>query len=85
MSILISKQFQGGKIQTCDENCYDSEDKRCDCICSGVNHGVGYFLAIAHTYTDYRFLLAQGCEIHLTQHQLKKINRTNQISIISVP
>lgn len=33
----------------CDAHCYNATSKRCKCICSGLNHGVGYQKAVANT------------------------------------
>ena len=30
----------------CDHRCYDAVSEHCDCVCEGVNHGVGFKQAL---------------------------------------
>lgn len=33
----------------CDAACYNAQEKACDCICQGSNHGIGFKLARENT------------------------------------
>jgi hypothetical protein len=33
----------------CDANCYNAQERDCDCICGGANHGKGYKTAMENT------------------------------------
>lgn len=50
MTVLMSAQ-QGGDLRRkkCDARCYDATHEKCDCICGGMNHGVGLHQAQANT------------------------------------
>lgn len=43
--VLIIRDKTGKIIGCCARHCYDSDDFRCNCICDGVNHGVGRIAA----------------------------------------
>ncbi|WP_433542076.1 hypothetical protein ACQP10_37960 (plasmid) [Streptosporangium sandarakinum] len=47
--LLIAIIGVGGRIRRCDARCYDAHETECDCICAGVNHGVGLDQAIENT------------------------------------
>ena len=49
MTTLISVRCDGKVIGRCDARCYDAKEHDCDCICGGVNHTVGYEVALANT------------------------------------
>jgi hypothetical protein len=49
MTTLISYQSSGGDRGRCDSRCYDARESDCDCVCQGVNHGVGRQEAIENT------------------------------------
>lgn len=36
-------------LRKCDSGCYNATEPKCDCICSGKNHGVGYQNARSYT------------------------------------
>jgi hypothetical protein len=36
-------------VGECDALCYDAKGKICECLCSGLNHGVGYAQAVINT------------------------------------
>lgn len=51
MTTLIEALDSSGKQYRCDSRCYDaSPDEKCNCICGGANHGVGYVIAHNQTY-----------------------------------
>lgn len=35
-----------GKVEHCDERCYNAKHEKCTCICGGKNHGVGFRKAL---------------------------------------
>ena len=37
-------------IRRCDARCHDAKREECECICGGMNHGVGYAKAIENTH-----------------------------------
>lgn len=48
MSALIVVETPGGR-RSCDAKCYLAVGGECDCVCGGMNHGVGCEQAIANT------------------------------------
>jgi hypothetical protein len=44
--VYAEKKIPGQKQKVCDANCYGAIHIECDCICGGVNHGVGLWQAI---------------------------------------
>ena len=46
---IISAYDRGTMYGRCDASCYDGTKTDCDCICGGVNHGVGLTRALANT------------------------------------
>ena len=49
MSTLISAHNSDGCIGRCDAKCHNATKPDCDCICGGVNHGVGEKQAMINT------------------------------------
>lgn len=50
MTTLISAYNSEGVITgRCDAKCYSATHEDCDCICGGVNHGVGFQKAQENT------------------------------------
>jgi len=49
MSTLIAFYNSEGCVGRCDAKCYNAKTPSCDCICAGINHGVGYHDAQANT------------------------------------
>jgi hypothetical protein len=45
MSTLISSGSSGKARRVCNAKCYNAIGPDCDCMCGGVNHGVGYMQA----------------------------------------
>lgn len=41
MATLIAAYNSDGCIGRCDAKCYNATGQHCDCICGGMNHGVG--------------------------------------------
>lgn len=52
MSCLIYASNSSGCTGKCDANCYNATGPECDCICGGMNHGVGLKKAEQNT-RDY--------------------------------
>lgn len=48
-AIIYQIDDKGRVIGRCDARCYNAITTQCDCICGGVNHGIGYRLALAET------------------------------------
>lgn len=46
--ILITKTDSSGHVRHCDEKCYNAHEPECDCVCGGINHGIGLARAIAN-------------------------------------
>lgn len=51
MPTLIKISYGGRRVRRCDERCYMDSGTRCQCICGGVNHGVGLRRALINTAT----------------------------------
>jgi hypothetical protein len=49
MSTLIELRDNGHAAMKCAAKCYNAKSKVCDCICGGLNHGVGLTQAVANT------------------------------------
>ncbi len=49
MTTLISAHNSEGCYGRCDAKCHEATHEKCDCICGGVNHGVGLRQAVLNT------------------------------------
>ncbi len=49
MATLIEVHAGARLVGRCDAQCYSARRPRCDCICGGINHGVGLAKAQAAT------------------------------------
>lgn len=55
----------------CDAKCYGAHPgTRCDCVCGGRNHAVGYRQAVENTRAIAKELLAQGARLSTEARQL---------------
>lgn len=76
MSILIeAHRSDGTLIGRCDETCYNSHSKRCNCICGGRNHGVGKIQAMRNNTLQaeqvaLEIARATDLEARVTRHVL---------------
>ncbi len=48
MSTLIVSRSGGNARRSCNAKCYNAIGPDCDCMCGGVNHGVGEMQARAN-------------------------------------
>ena len=46
---LMTQTNGNGSIRVCDGKCYNAQGPDCDCICGGLNHGVGFIQAKKNT------------------------------------
>jgi hypothetical protein len=46
---LIAVYNSDGCVGRCDARCYEATEPKCDCICSGRNHGAGLQKAADNT------------------------------------
>jgi alpha-galactosidase/6-phospho-beta-glucosidase family protein len=46
MRLIEVRGSDGKLIGACDAKCYLAEEERCECVCGGINHGVGLERAI---------------------------------------
>lgn len=46
MSRIMVQESASGEKRVCDGKCYNALGPDCDCICGGMNHGVGYIQAV---------------------------------------
>ncbi len=49
MATLISVHNSEGCVGRCDAKCHNATLPDCDCVCGGMNHGVGYARACEQT------------------------------------
>lgn len=49
MATLIAAYTSSGCIGRCDAKCYEAVTPHCECICGGLNHGVGRKQAESNT------------------------------------
>lgn len=65
MPTVITAVDAAGEIRRCNATCHDAGGDRCNCICGGRNHGVGYRTAQANNSREfaahvYHHLVAAG-------------------------
>ena len=49
MTTLISVHTSDGCVGRCDAKCHEATSPHCDCVCGGMNHGVGHDRAVENT------------------------------------
>jgi hypothetical protein len=64
MSTLIELLYNGHQAASCNAQCYNSKSAICDCICNGLNHGVGLQAAIDRTRRDGARYVAEYVAAH---------------------
>ena len=64
MVTLIAAYNSEGCIGRCDAKCYDATGPDCECICGGMNHGVGRRKAEDNTRELAEEWMRQWREIH---------------------
>lgn len=57
MTVLIWELDSEARKRVCNSRCYDAADKKCECICGGRNHGVGYENALKNTWLMQRTMI----------------------------
>lgn len=61
MTTLIEVYDKSGNVHRCDARCYNaSPDEKCNCICGGANHGVGYVTAHNQAYENGETWIARA-------------------------
>jgi len=75
VTLIEVKTLSGRLVGRCDARCYNgrSRDSRCDCVCEGLNHGVGLEAAlenVSRIRQEWRELYG-GYEVKMAQIQLK--------------
>ncbi len=71
MTTLISYQDSSGVRGRCDARCYNATGPHCDCICGGLNHGVGRKQAVENTRRLAEEMIAEYAREHgLTREQV---------------
>ncbi len=45
-TILIGYDSSHNRTGSCDARCHDAMHDDCECVCGGLNHGVGYKRAV---------------------------------------
>ena len=48
-STLLALYLGNSLVGRCDINCFGGDDSRCECVCGGLNHGVGIEQAVEQT------------------------------------
>lgn len=54
MATLLAVIRPGGRTQWCDARCYDAYEAHCECVCGGLNHGIGLATARENTRNPSR-------------------------------
>ena len=49
MGTLIAVYTSDGCVGRCDAKCYMATQPKCECVCGGLNHGVGLHRAAINT------------------------------------
>lgn len=77
--ILMTQKIGQGPTQRCDARCYNAIGGKCECICSGRNHGAGVEKALTNTREMFApFILCEHgrfigyCEHHCTEPAVKQ-------------
>ncbi|WP_026370028.1 hypothetical protein [Kallotenue papyrolyticum] len=66
MATLIAVYTSDGCVGRCDARCHEAHEPTCDCICGGMNHGVGRQRAAEQT----RELVEHWIERYAKEHGL---------------
>jgi hypothetical protein len=64
MTKLIELRDGKHPASACDAKCYNAKSPICDCICNGLNHGIGLPAAIDRTRRDGARYVAQYVADH---------------------
>lgn len=56
MTTLIAVYNSDGCVGRCDAKCYNAVGDKCDCICQGKNHGVGFEKAFEQTQEEAEYI-----------------------------
>lgn len=48
-STLLALYLGRDLVGRCDVNCWGGTDARCECLCNGLNHGIGLDAAVEQT------------------------------------
>jgi len=82
MSALIEAHSSTGQlIGRCDETCYNSKGKRCNCICGGRNHGIGKIRAMrnnTHQAEQVALTIARATDL---QAQITRLRYSQQLPL----
>lgn len=57
--VTLLRVTTNGRSGRCDAKCHDAHDADCDCVCGGINHGVGLEQAVRNTRGRADALAAQ--------------------------
>jgi len=81
MSTLITQKTGSGGQLRCDAKCHDALGPDCDCICGGINHGVGAKQALKNTHERGLEFLAEGKEVHMSKEIVDSFRKETQTSL----
>jgi hypothetical protein len=81
VATILEVRGSDGSVRRCDERCYSASQEDCDCVCGGVNHGVGQKRAIefSRELTDEDIL--KDLDAHGPDRQLFVIRRGFQMEL----
>jgi hypothetical protein len=48
-TVIKVYDWRGRVVRRCDANCHNAKHQHCDCVCGGLNHGVGEYRAEDNT------------------------------------
>ena len=68
MVVLISKTTSGRR-RTCSARCHNAKGLVCQCLCEGINHGVGLRQATENTQKMAEELLEHGLKLGTHAYQ----------------
>lgn len=74
MSCLIYTSNSDGCTGKCDANCYNATGSVCDCVCGGMNHGVGLEQAQANTRQYAELWIEKYADEHGLDKKEFKVN-----------
>ena len=78
MPDLLQINGPHGPISSCGPACYNALFDSCACMCSGMNHAVGYEKALSNTLQFSKLLKQNQQDLILSPHSKKALNELSQ-------
>lgn len=79
MPKLLIYNTHGRSRLSCGYDCYMGVFPNCNCICRGINHGVGYEEALKNTLLIFDDLKAYDKNYKLSLHSKRQLAKLKQL------